>query len=91
MSEYETPHLKWVFSEMVVDPIMRNESRIKDLNPYFDDGCVYGYFYKMIVDGKPILETLDQMYKALSIIDFMEQGYNYCVKYEAVIREQMSS
>jgi len=88
--EYEHPHLKWVFSEMVVDPIMRNDARLRDINPYFDDGCAYQYFYEMVIDGRPILETLNDMYKCMSILDFMEQGFEYCVKYEAEIREQMS-
>ncbi|MCL2573871.1 MAG: hypothetical protein FWE34_04870 [Defluviitaleaceae bacterium] len=89
VSEYETPHLKWVFSEMVIDPIMRADSRISGLNPYFADGCTYSYFYDMTIDGKPILETLLDMYKRLSITDFMEQGYDYCLRNEDAIRSQM--
>ena len=87
--EYETPHLKWVFSEMVVDPIMRSDSRLRDINPYFSDGCAYSYFYKMVIDGKPILETLYSMYKKLEITSFMECGYEYCIRHESEIRTQM--
>lgn len=89
-SEYETPHLKWVFSEMAVEPIMRNDNRLRSLNPYFDSGCVYDYFYKMVIDGKPILETLYAMYKDSDIIHFMEQGYEYCKHHESEIRNQMA-
>ena len=90
IKEYEAPHLKWVFSEMVVDPVMRKDNRLKDLNPYFDDGCAYGYFYNMTINEKPILETMYYMYTSLSIIEFMKQGYSYCEKNEAEIRSQMS-
>lgn len=89
-AEYEAPHLKWVFSEMVVDPIMRSDNRLIELNPYFDEGCAYEYFYKMAINGKPILDTLYSMYKKLDILSFMEQGYEYCVSNEAEIRAQMT-
>jgi hypothetical protein len=87
--EYETPHLKWIFSEMVVDPIIRNDCELKKMIPNFDDGCAYSYFYKMRINGNPILETLYLMYKRLNILDFMEQGYEYCIKNEVAIRNQM--
>jgi len=86
---YETPHLKWLFSEMVVDPIMRKDSRLSEINPYFDDGCVYPYFYKVKINGKPILETLYEMYSCQNIVSFMEQGYALCQKHEAEIRAQI--
>lgn len=87
--EYETPHLKWVLSEMVVDPIMRKDIRLSGVSPYFEDGCAYACFYSMIINEKPILQTLYEMYNRLSLIDFMEQGYGYCEKYETEIRSQM--
>lgn len=88
-NDYETPHLKWVLSEMVVDPIMRKDERLHRINPYFNDGCVYEYFYSMKIDGKPILETLYGMYDKTDIHSFMEQSYAYCKKHEEDIRKQM--
>lgn len=87
--EYETPHLKWIFSEMVVDPIMRYDERLSSINPYFEDGCVYDYFYTMKIEGIPILETMLRLYKNNSIINFMEKGYKYCLEHETEIRNQM--
>jgi hypothetical protein len=87
-SEYETPNLKWVFSEMAVDAIMRDE-RLSSINPYFPSGCVYEYFYAMTVGGKPILETLHGLYEKLPINEFMKQGFAFCQKHEGEIREQM--
>ncbi|MDF2872237.1 MAG: hypothetical protein K0R05_3812 [Anaerocolumna sp.] len=56
-SEYEMPHLTWILSEMVVDTIMRHDKKLYSINPYFDEGCAYDYFYTMKIEKKPILET----------------------------------
>ena len=86
--EYETPSLKWILSEMVVESIMR-DPRLSSINPYFpreNGGCVYGYFQDMIIGGKPILDTLDVLYRKHAITDFMEAAYSYCRKFEQEIR-----
>lgn len=88
-NEYETPHLKWIFSEMVIDPIMRHDERLYSINPYFEQGCAYDYFYSMKIDSTPILETMLYFYQNNSIINFMEIGYNYCLKHENEIRKQI--
>ena len=90
--EYERPSLKWILSEMVVESIMRDE-RLRSINPYFpreQGGCIYPYFFDMVVDGKLILDTLDSMYRSQSIEDFMRNSYAYCQTYEAEIREHIS-
>lgn len=87
-SEYETPSLKWILSEMVVESIMSDE-RLSSINPYYpreNGGCIYGFFQDMIIDGNPILETLDKFYRKNKIQDFMEQSYEYCLKFEKEIR-----
>jgi hypothetical protein len=89
VEDYETPHLKWVFSEMAVDPIMRKDSRLNEINPYFEDGCAYEVFYSMVINGKPILETLYNIYIESNIVEFMERGYAYCKQFEGEIRKQM--
>lgn len=90
--EYERPSLKWILSEMVVESVMRDE-RLSSINPYFPrehGGCVYPYFFDMAVDGKPILDTLDAMYRCQSIEDFMQNSYAYCQEHEAEIRTHIS-
>lgn len=90
-SEYETLSLKWILSEMVVESIMRDE-RLSAINPYFpreNGGCVYGYFQNMVIDGKPMLETLDQYYRENKIHDFMEKSFAYCLKFEKDIRRHI--
>lgn len=88
-SEYESPSLKWVFSEMAVDPIMHDE-RLSTINPYFEDGCVYEYFYKMKINGTAILSILYELYQRKEIKNFMKEGFLFCQKYETEIRRQMN-
>lgn len=89
--EYEAPSLKWILSEMVVEPIM-TDPRLSSLNPYFErenGGCVYPYFFDMKVEGKYILDTLNQLYRSLSITEFMKKSYAYCLTHEDEIREHI--
>jgi hypothetical protein len=87
-AEYETPSLKWSLSEMVVESIMR-DPRLSSINPYFpreNGGCVYPYFQDMVIEDRPILDTLDALYRANSMPDFMKLSYAYCLRHEAAIR-----
>ena len=89
--EYERPSLKWILSEMVVESVMK-DVRLSSINPYFpreQGGCIYPYFFDMMVDGEPILDTLDGMYRRLSIGDFMRKSFAYCQLHEAEIREHI--
>mgnify|MGYP000884140578 CR=1 FL=1 len=89
-AEYETPHIKWILSEMVVEPVMRDE-RLGDINPYYTHrNCVYSYFYTMHIDGKPILDKLYEMFSTMSIHEFMEKSYQYCVEHEEEIRKHIA-
>lgn len=83
--------MKWILSEMVVESVMKDE-RLSSINPYFPrehGGCIYPYFFDMVVDGKLILDTLDSMYRSQSIEDFMRNSYAYCLDHEAEIREHV--
>lgn len=90
--EYERPSLKWILSEMVVESIMRDE-RLSSINPYFpreNGGCVYPYFQNMIIDGRFILEQLDEWYQSRETIQsFMEESFAYCQKHEKSIRSHI--
>ena len=79
--EYERPSLKWILSEMVVESVMRDE-RLSSINPYFpreNGGCVYPYFFDMMVDGKPILDIGRYVQKP-NIEDFMREAATPIVK-----------
>ncbi len=89
--EYERPSLKWILSEMVVESVMRDE-RLSSINPYFlreQGGCVYPYFFDMKAGNALILDTLDEMYRAQTIEEFMKNSYAYCQKHEAEIRDHI--
>lgn len=86
--DYESPSLKWILSEMVVESIM-SDPRLSTINPYFpreNGGCVYPYFQNMVVDGTHVLDTLAHMYRSNHITDFMELAYRYCQQHENTIR-----
>lgn len=89
--DYEAPSMKWILSEMVVESIMRDE-RLSSINPYFpreNGGCVYPYFFDMKVNGKLLLETLDEMYQSQDIRMFMKNSYELCLKNEEEIRNHI--
>ncbi|MGN0294200.1 MAG: hypothetical protein ACI4D3_09385 [Lachnospiraceae bacterium] len=89
--EYERPSLKWILSEMVVESVMKDK-RLSSINPYFpreQGGCIYPYFFDMVVDGRLILDTLDVMYSSQNIEEFMRNSYAYCVEHETEIREHI--
>ena len=89
--EYETPSLKWILSEMVVEAIM-SDDRLSSLNPYFpkeNGGCIYPYFQNMIINGTPILDTIGTLYHRNNITNFMEEAYAYCLKHEKEIRKHI--
>ena len=76
---------------MVVESVMKDE-RLSSINPYFprqNGGCIYPYFFDMMVDGKLILDTLDAMYRSRPTEDFMRSSYAYCQKHEAEIRQHI--
>lgn len=92
--EYETPSMKWLLSEMVVESIMRDE-RLSSINPYFPrengGGCIYPYFFDMTADGVPVLDTIDRLYRENGITDFMEAAYRYCLRHEPEIRAHIAA
>ena len=69
--------------------------RLSSINPYFpreEGGCVYPYFYDMVLDGKPVLDTLDGMFRRRESIEgFMKESYRYCQEHEAEIRRHIEA
>ncbi len=87
--EYETPNLKWVFSEIIPELIMRDE-RLRVRNPYSNGQVIYEYFYKINIDDKPLLDILYEMYSNMAIYEFMEKGFQLLQKHEEEIRSAMN-
>ncbi len=86
--QYESPSLIWILSEAVVEQVLKDEDFNK-INPYYQDGNAYPYFYNMSIKGKPLYDYLDQMYKNNSIDGFMDESYEFMVRNEKEIRDQM--
>ena len=88
--EYESPHLKWVLSEMVVD-LFLSDPRLRPLNPYLADGTgtIYEYFHTMTIGGRPALERMAGLYRPGDPVRLMEQGYALCLEHEEEIRRAM--
>ena len=84
-TEYETPNLKWIFSEAAVDAITRNDKRFSEKYPFTE--YAYQYFYDMRVENVCIIEMLNDIYKSTDIIGFMKNGFVLFIKHEAEIRE----
>ena len=71
---------------------MRDE-RLSSINPYFpreNGGCVYRYFQDMVIEEKPILDTIEEMYRCGNIADFMRQSYRYCLQHEKQIQAHIA-
>ena len=52
----------------------------------------YKYFYSMDIDGKPIFDTLHDMYtNRKSFPDFMETAYDWIRKNEPELRENIAA
>ncbi|QSX07246.1 hypothetical protein JYG23_07850 [Sedimentibacter sp. zth1] len=86
--DYESPHLKWIFSEIIPELIMRDK-RLSVINPYFEHGCIYDYFYKIKIGDKYLIDILYKMYTEMEIHEFMEKGYLVCKENEKLIRSFM--
>lgn len=89
-AEYENPHLKWVFSEMVVD-LFLNDPNLHPLNPYLTkgSGTIYEYFHRMTISGQPALKRIGSLYQPGQIQHFMKAGFALCQQYEAELRAAM--
>lgn len=62
------------------------------INPYYpreNGGCIYPYFFTMMIEKRPITETIEEMYKTYNIRDFMQESYMYCQKHEYEIRKHI--
>lgn len=81
--EYETPHLKWIFSEMVVD-VIRDNSGLKKLDPF--KHSTYEEFYDIKIENQNLMYIINEIYlNSNSIEEFMEKGYEFCEDYRSEI------
>ena len=88
-ADYDSPHLKWLLSEIVVETIIRN-SDIDDLSEQ-PNYIAYSYFYDMTINGELIFDTMKKMYlERKDIYDFMEKSYEWIQNNESELREKIA-
>ena len=75
--EYDSPYLAWIYSEIIVDPIL-NSPEIKDIIGV--NSRAYDSFYEL-EEGK-VINTLREIYKEdINIEEKIEKGYSYLKQY----------
>lgn len=87
--EYDSPNLKWILSEIVVETIIRN-SQINDLieQPEY---IAYSYFYDMKINNELIFNTMKKLYLGRrDIYDFMEKSYDWIKTNEPELRKKIA-
>ena len=72
---------------MAVEPLMRDR-RLAEINPYFQDGCAYEYFYDMKIGGEKLFDQLERLHRENDILGFMQKGYAFCREHDPEIRAQ---
>lgn len=88
-NEYNSPNLKWILSEIVVEPLIRN-SEIGKLvkQPRY---IAYSYFYNMEINGDLLFDTMKKLYlERKDIYDFMEKSYKFIQQNEPELREKIA-
>lgn len=84
--EYDTPHLKWVYSEMVTDTFARFSSLQKFYKNY---PAAYDYFYTLKIDGENILDYLGKIYQSDGIRGLFQTGFDFIKMHENQIRQHI--
>ena len=84
--EYDVPHLKWIYSEMVTDTF----ARFSPLQKFYGDyPAAYDYFYTLKIDGKNVLDVLGEVYQSCGIKGLFYDGFDFIKKYENQIRQHI--
>lgn len=81
--EFDTPHIAWYLSEAMIDPLINNDTFKKYTS---DDLSAYTYFDEIVIDGKPITETLRDFMAKYPIESAIEKSYEFFQTHEKEIR-----
>ena len=79
---FECPHLEWLFSEIVVDPIIY----YSELNQFNFKQPAYAYFYNSKFKDENVIEFFRKLYRSNSLETFMEKGIKLLKDNEAEAR-----
>ena len=83
---FEYPNIIWVFSEIVIDPILRDRR--------FEKYCTlekpaYDYFYNIEINKVSLIENIRNLYNQNTIQEFMIQGLEYCETYKDLLTQHI--
>lgn len=81
--EFDNPHIVWYLSEAMIDPLINNDIFKKYTS---DDLSAYTIFYKIVIDGKNLIEILREYVDNYSIEEAIKKGYELFKKYESLIK-----
>lgn len=86
--EYDTPHLKWIYSEMVTDIF----ARFSELQKFYGDyPAAYDYFYTLKIGGENVLDKLGKIYKQKGLKGLFDDGYGLIKVHEKEIRKHIQN
>ncbi|SFB03778.1 hypothetical protein SAMN04488528_1009129 [Clostridium frigidicarnis] len=81
---FEYPHLIWLFSEIAIDPILRDH-RLKKYCKL--EKPAYDYFYNIEINNSYLIEEIRSLYTENTLEDFMKKGLDYCEKYRDILKK----
>lgn len=78
-SEFESPHIVWKYSEMVVDPII-NSKKINNIIHEREEA--YVYFYDMMDKNEKVMDILKEICNEdITIEEKIKNGFEYIKEY----------
>lgn len=81
---FEHPNIVWIFSEIAIDPILRDD-RIKKFCSL--EKPAYECFYGIQIEDKNMIEEIRKLYKNNCIEAFMKKGIEYCNLHENILKK----
>ncbi|MFL0252461.1 hypothetical protein ACJDT4_18785 [Clostridium neuense] len=80
---FEHPNVVWIFSEIAIDPILRDD-KIKKFCSL--EKPAYECFYGIVIENKNMIEEMRKLYKNNSIENFMKKGIEYCNLHQDILK-----
>ncbi len=77
IEEFDSPHLIWNLSEMAIDPILNNEKIQKVYKHKF---MAYENFYKININGKNLMNTINEIYSKHTVEEAIIKSYEYVLE-----------
>lgn len=81
---FEYPNIIWIFSEIAIDPILR-DWRFKKYCTL--EKPAYDYFYNIEINKDSLIKNMRDLYSENTIQEFMIKGLSYCERYRDILNE----